>query len=284
MSLQYWVLTDNRPSTVSSELEIEHGLCLLLKTDQHTFLLDTGASDVFVRNAARLHLDLKEVDYVFLSHAHADHTGGLKAFLEINHRAKIIASPHVLDRSCFSTRRGGLRPIGIPLDLTPWMDRFVPVEDALRLDEAFFYACTSTQFASPLANRHLWMDSGQGREKDDFSHELVACFGTDDAFVFTGCAHKGLLNILDRYRDRLQHVPKWVVGGFHLLDSTNEDRYETDEELREIAREMNRTYSKTDFTTGHCTGDRSFSILTATFGNQIDLLEVGKHVVYEGRF
>ena len=46
------VLSDNR--SYDSCLFTEHGLSVLLQTERHKILLDTGASDVFVRNAEQL--------------------------------------------------------------------------------------------------------------------------------------------------------------------------------------------------------------------------------------
>ena len=69
-------------------LETEHGLSILLQTERHKILLDTGASDVFIRNAELLGVDLSNVDYVLISHGHSDHAGGLRYFLEQNQRAK----------------------------------------------------------------------------------------------------------------------------------------------------------------------------------------------------
>ena len=42
-----------------------------------------------IRNARTLRMDLADVDYVFLSHGHNDHAGGLRSFLEINDKAKV---------------------------------------------------------------------------------------------------------------------------------------------------------------------------------------------------
>ncbi len=64
-----------------SRLSTEHGLSILLETEQYRILLDTGASDVFIRNAEVLGIDLSTVDYVFISHGHSDHAGGLRFFL-----------------------------------------------------------------------------------------------------------------------------------------------------------------------------------------------------------
>ena len=63
--MQWTVLSDNRSSNPA--LETEHSLSILLTTDQHKILLDTGASDVFIQNAELLGIDLRDVDYVFIS-------------------------------------------------------------------------------------------------------------------------------------------------------------------------------------------------------------------------
>ena len=89
--LKWTVLSDNRSD--DSRLSTEHGLSILLQTtnereqcdaciniaergcvrrsqtERHKILLDTGASDVFIRNAEQLGIDLSDVDYVFISSA-----------------------------------------------------------------------------------------------------------------------------------------------------------------------------------------------------------------------
>ena len=106
--MQWTVLSDNRSS--NPVLEIEHGLSILLRTEQHKILLDTGASDVFLRNAELLGMDLSDVDYVFISHGHSDHAGGLRHFLEQNRQAKVIVSPNAMSGRFYS-KRGNLHSI-----------------------------------------------------------------------------------------------------------------------------------------------------------------------------
>ena len=98
--MKWTVLSDNR--TQNPSLETEHGLSILLETEKHRILLDTGASDVVIRNAETLGVDLSTVDYVFISHGHSDHAGGLKHFMEINTQAQIIVSPDALKGRFFS--------------------------------------------------------------------------------------------------------------------------------------------------------------------------------------
>ena len=72
------------------KLQAEHGLSLYIETSEHRLLFDTGASDLFIRNARLLHIDLQKVDYLILSHGHSDHTGGLRHFLELNKQATVV--------------------------------------------------------------------------------------------------------------------------------------------------------------------------------------------------
>ena len=85
------VLSDNRSS--DNRLSTEHGLSILLETEQHKILLDTGASDVFIRNAEQLGIDISDVDYVFISHGHSDHAGGLRYSSNIIDSLKSLSHP-----------------------------------------------------------------------------------------------------------------------------------------------------------------------------------------------
>ena len=98
--MKWTVLSDNRVG-----LQIEHGLSLLLQTERYRLLLDTGASDLFIRNAEHMGIDLRSVDYVFISHGHSDHAGGLRYFLDINNHAKVILSPYALNGQFFSRHK-----------------------------------------------------------------------------------------------------------------------------------------------------------------------------------
>ena len=100
--MKWTVLSDNRSN--NRPLITEHGLSILLTMGRYKILLDTGASDVFIRNAELLSINLSDVDYVFISHGHSDHAGGLQYFLKQNQQAKIIVSPDAMSSKYFSKR------------------------------------------------------------------------------------------------------------------------------------------------------------------------------------
>lgn len=252
--MKWTVLSDNR--TNDSSLETEHGLSILLETEKHRILLDTGASDVFIRNAEKMSVDLSTVDYVFISHGHSDHAGGLKHFVEINDKAKVIVSPHALSGK-FNSKRKCLHSI-----TTRWPEgieeRMLMANQTCEIDDGLQIIAHIPQiYPLPKGNSHLFVEDGNNYIPDDFRHELALY---TEGLLFTGCAHSGLENILA--------ACPWpvnaVVGGFHLLDD-----HETEEELTSLGLRLKRAYPKTRFYTSHCTGSTAFTMMTNVMGDMI---------------
>ena len=267
------VLADNRK--FDDTLESEHGLCIYLETENYKCLLDTGASDVFITNAEKLGIDLNEVDFVFISHGHADHIGGLPEFLTVNVKAKIVLSENAINQSFFSTRNG-LHPINIDFDFSPYTERFVFVDSEMVIrDEIRVFSATENKYPLPKANAALFKQRGSGLLSDDFNHELVISFGTDNLFVYTGCAHRGLLNILSSILLSPTKKIGTVMGGFHLSDSNATQRFETEAEIENIGSELKKIYPDTLFITGHCSGENAFKLLKTKLGEHIDLFYTG---------
>jgi 7,8-dihydropterin-6-yl-methyl-4-(beta-D-ribofuranosyl)aminobenzene 5'-phosphate synthase len=259
--MKWIVLSDNR--SCDSRLQTEHGLSLLLETDQHRILLDTGASDVFIRNAEKMGTDLSTVDYVFISHGHSDHAGGLQHLVEHNRQAKVIISPHSISGKFFS-KRGNLHCI-----TTEWPktgnDRLVLIDHTCEIAEGIHaIAYIPQKHPMPKGNQNLYVQNTSGDFiHDDFRHEMALYV---NGLLFTGCAHSGLENILAA----CPYPVKMVVGGFHLLDGQ-----ESEEELTALAQRLKDNYPMTQFYTSHCTGDKVFAILKAVMGDQLHAFSCG---------
>lgn len=252
------VLSDNRQ--VDESLESEHGLCIYMETDKYKCLLDTGASNQFIRNAEKLNINLKDVDYVFISHGHSDHTGGLQAFLEINSKAQIIISRQALSYRFFSSRNG-IKKIGTDIDIEGIENRFLFVENEMLIEnEIHVFAAKMHDFPSPKANKTLMRKLEDKLVADDFQHELIVTFGIEKMVVYSGCAHCGVLNILDSVKQTLHGPVSVLIGGFHLLDGSK-GQYETESDITTIAESIHSLYPETAFITGHCTGDNVYGIL-----------------------
>ena len=224
--MKWTVLSDNRSS--DSRLSIEHGLSIFLQTERHKILLDTGASDVFIRNAELLGIDL---------HGHSDHAGGLRYFLEHNQKAQVIVSPDAMSGKYFS-KRGNLHSI-----TTEWPeideDRLVLTDRICEILEGLHVIAHIPQTnPMPKGNQNLYVQNADGDYiHDDFRHELALYV---DGLLFTGCAHSGLENILAACPWPVHSV----VGGFHLLDGQ-----ETDDEIKALAQRLKAKCPETQFYT-----------------------------------
>ena len=68
----------------------EWGLSVLVEYGDKKILVDTGASNLFLKNMERLGIDVKDIDYAVLSHAHYDHSNGMPAFMTRMQRLSFI--------------------------------------------------------------------------------------------------------------------------------------------------------------------------------------------------
>jgi len=108
------ILTEN---VAGGTLAAEHGLSYLIEHDNKKILWDTGHSDVFLRNAEKLNINLDEVETVVLSHGHWDHGNGLKHL-----KGKVLLThPNSFIKRF---RKGGTENIGLDLSLEDLEENF----------------------------------------------------------------------------------------------------------------------------------------------------------------
>lgn len=253
--MKFVVLSDNNIS--DDNVFSEHGLSIYLEHNGFTYLFDTGASDLFIKNAETLNIDLSNVDFVFISHAHCDHIGGLESFLKVNKKAKVVLSKYALNRQLYS-KRNGLREIGNSIDYQPYKERMLFVEDKPLIGESFIAShIECDEYPKPKGNSNLFQNSYNELKPDNFNHEIVVSVGEDKQIVYTGCAHHGLLNMLETVRKHTSGDISLVIGGFHLIDGED---YETHDDIKIIAEFLQQNYPNVNIFSGHCTGKNAKEI------------------------
>jgi len=257
--MKIWTLIEN--TCGRDDLTAEHGLSLYVETGAHKILFDAGQSSVFAENAARMGIDLAQVDIAILSHGHYDHGGGLGRFLEINKTAPVYVSRHAFGRHYNAADKY----IGLD-DSLRVCDRLVFVDDVLALDENLvLYSCNAHTRAFETPTYGLNRLENGVHTPEDFRHEQYLLIREGEKHVLlSGCSHKGILNIVNWFE------PDVLVGGFHFMKLDAEQ----DAEILENAAQTLLRY-RTRYYTGHCTGQAQYERLREIMGDQVSRLSTG---------
>ena len=250
----------------------EHGLSFYIETGDKKLLFDMGQTDLFLQNAQTLGVPLDEVDTAFVSHGHYDHGGGLAAFLEVNRRASVYLHKRAFEPH-FSQKPDGIKPIGLDAALAE-SGRLVLTDGVTQIDQNLtLFSDITGQDCCPGGNRTLFEQENGQYVPDRFVHEqsLIVREG-DKAALFTGCAHRGVVNICARAKEIIGRDPDFVIGGMHLF-SPSTGKSEPDENIRAVASRLAKTSSR--YYTCHCTGQHAFAVLRETLGERIAFLAAG---------
>lgn len=254
----------------------EHGLSLYVETKKHKLLMDTGASDRFLWNARILGIDITGVDTVILSHGHYDHGGGIPGFLAHNQKA-LLYMQKTVSGDFYHVEEEQVRYIGIDQKI-PGFARSVLLDGDYRIDsELFIFSNISGRKLWPEGNKILKRKTEEGFIQDRFEHEQCLVIEQDGrSYLFSGCAHNGILNILDRYEEIFKCLPDVVISGFHMKKSDGYSKKDI-EHIEKTAQALKQT--PTLYYTGHCTGDEPYRILKRIMGEQIRALHSGDNIL-----
>lgn len=257
----------------SGDLQCAHGLSLYIETDKHKILFDSGPNELFADNAQTLGIPLEDVDIAVISHGHHDHGGGLKRFMELNSKAQIYVRKAVFDPH-FSKTPSGPHQNGLETSLLE-TDRFVFTEAQQRIDDELllFSEVPGNKYHSASNDALFKRDSAGVEHQDDFDHEQsLLITGGGKTVLIGGCAHRGIVNILE-YAEELAGGPMdVVVSGFHLFNP-NTGETESDALVDGIASALGKR--STQFYTCHCTGIKGFETLQQRLGGQVQYLSTG---------
>ena len=257
----------------------EHGLSFYIETKKHKLLLDTGASGKTLKNAEMLGIDLTQVDTVILSHGHYDHSGGIMAFAEINPNAKIY-----LQRSArydyYNLKDNKEKYIGIDKAILE-LPQVQLLDGNCSIDEELFLFTNVTGRKYWAKSNLLLKRKVEGEfVQDVFDHEQCLVITEEDKHVLlSGCAHNGILNILEAYNSYFDKQPSMVISGFHLIKKEAYDEEEI-QMIQDTARELQKYH--TMFYTGHCTGIPAYDIMKEIMQEKLVFVHSGM-TVYEDK-
>jgi 7,8-dihydropterin-6-yl-methyl-4-(beta-D-ribofuranosyl)aminobenzene 5'-phosphate synthase len=214
-----------------------------------------------------LGVDLRTLDFVVISHRHADHTSGLNYLLSVNPTVKIYTPdepfglfgkgvPNTFYRKDQSLAAGSRYFDGNPPQMlsagSPWPQaNFIPVSSTTEVAPGIFLVPTISQVPGTLELREV----------------SLAIRGPNGLIIVDGCSHAGVEKILDAATKIDPHV-HILFGGLHLVQAP-------DPEIQRISTTL-RDQWKLDFIAiGHCTGEPTFAALQKTFGDRYVYAGVG---------
>jgi 7,8-dihydropterin-6-yl-methyl-4-(beta-D-ribofuranosyl)aminobenzene 5'-phosphate synthase len=242
------------------------GFSALVEYGGKRILFDTGDNAaIFERNVRALHVDLRRLDFVVISHRHSDHIAGMTYLLRVNPGVKIYApregfgifgaslpsSFYRRDESLPDSMRyfAGAPPETLEFG-TVWPGANIELVDSIvRVAPGIALISTVSKTPGTLELREL----------------SLAVSTPEGLMVMVGCSHPGIETILEASRAIGSHVHV-IFGGMHLVTTA-------DSAIVRIAGSLHDQWHVDVVAPGHCTGEPAFAALRRIYGD---------HYIYAG--
>ena len=259
----------------------EHGFSSFIERADEKFLFDTGPGMSLPHNVKALMKGLPGVSEIMLSHGHRDHTGGLKWAVEQVPGVEIVAHPDIfIEHMAANPKKPDEQPrrVGCAFDQ----------ESLEQLGARFRFVSLTTELRPGL-----WFVTGIKRKPDQQPHDprlvtpegerLISDPMTDDAsllferqgppVLLLGCAHAGVMNILDHLEQEMGINKLYaVLGGTHLKFFSPEYIPRVIDRLEAFSVEL--------VGVSHCTGWKAQVELAKHFGDRFVPASVGSSFVF----
>ncbi len=243
----------------------EWGFSALVEADSNKILFDAGGHErTVLENANELNIDLSNVPELILSHWHDDHTAGWlplritvnninKQALAITHVATGFFDSRIVAKGSLFTNIAKGDSSNRRKDSILYIKTGGKIVEHNHFEEilpgVFLTGPVPRQYPEKNypAGVKIKDDSGNLIE-DNVPEDMSLVILTDKGLVLlTGCGHSGIINTLTYTRNNLNHQPLLAaIGGFHLLQST-------DEQIKWTAVQLKASGVRY-FMGAHCTG------------------------------
>jgi len=204
-------------------------------------LFDTGErSSYLFGNMKQMGINISDIKAAVISHDHWDHTNGLWDLLKRNPDLDLYMCPD------FSQQFRN------------------------KLEK---YDCTIIEAKSFMSITDGIYTTGQieGMYHSDYIAEQALVLETDKGLtIMTGCAHPGIIKIVEYVTANIKKNIYLIMGGFHLLKKSVSEIKNINDTFHQLSIEH--------IGPSHCTGEEAFAIFQESFkANCIDI-KVGKTI------
>ena len=231
------IIYDN--NSYKEGLKTSWGFAALVVGAEKTILFDTGGDGpTLLGNMEKLGIEPSGIDTVVLSHIDGDHTGGLGSFLEKNNNVTVYLLKTFPKRFKDNVQAAGAK--------------MVEVEQSVEI-------CENVYSTGRLGN---------------LKKEQSLIIQTDKGLlVITGCAHPGIVKIVNTAKDLLKDDILFVMGGFHLEWSTKSKI----EKIISAFEQLNVKYAAPS----HCSGQKARGLFEEHFGKNYINIGAGKTIAMQ---
>ena len=212
----------------------EPAVSYYIEDEDVSLLLDVGYSDIFLKNAATLGVDLENINTIVISHGHDDHTRGLKYYFEQEHKNKIsiIAHPDAFKEKIIDALK-----ICSPILQEELKDKcnLILSKEPIKVSKHITFLgeipqINNFEIRKPIGRQIVGQTSADDYVLDDTA---LVYESKNGIYIITGCSHSGICNIIE-YAKKVckDNRVLGVIGGFHLFQ-VNEQVNKTVDYLRE---------------------------------------------------